>query len=992
MSGYRLPAGGRVDRDRPLAFTFDGRRFTGFQGDTLASALIASGERLVARSFKYHRPRGVYSAGAEEPNALVQLGAGARSEPNLRATQIELHDGLVAAAVNAWPGLRFDLGAANQLVAPLLAAGFYYKTFLGPRGWWRRFYEPAIRRMAGMGRAPTLPDPDLYDHMHIHADVLVVGGGPAGLAAARAAASGGARVVLAEDGPLLGAGLVDDDATVDGVPGIAWADEVAADLAGRDTVTVLRRTTVAGLYDHGYAVAVERRTDHLPPGAAPGHARQRLWHIRARRTVLAAGAHERPLVFPGNDRPGVMLAGAVRTYLRRYGVACGRRAVVFTGDDAAYATAAALADAGVAVAAVVDPRRDAPDAAALAARGIAVLPGHAVIAADGKGGVESVLVAALDGSGDGQARRIGCDLLAVSGGWSPVVHLYSQLRGRLAYDDRLACFRPAGSVAGVTVAGAADGRFDLAACLAAGHEAGLAAAVATGFPAVAAAPRTSAQPPALPPAMLWDRPPAGRGKAFVDLQNDVTTDDVALAAREGFTAIEHLKRYTTTGMGTDQGKTANVNAIGVLSGVLGRSPGETGTTTFRPPYTPVAYGALAGRFVGELFDPERVTPIHPRHVEAEAVFENVGQWKRPRFFPHPGEDLEGAVLRECRAVREGVGAMDASTLGKIEVRGPDAAAFLDRIYINPMAGLAVGACRYGVMCREDGMVFDDGVVLRLAPDRFLVTTTTGGAARVLDWFEEWLQTEWPGLRVFCTSVTEQWATVAVAGPLARAVVGALAPEMELGAADFPFMTFRDGIVAGMAARVARISFSGELAFELNVESTAGLALWDAVLAAGRRHGIVPYGTEAMHVLRAEKGYFIVGHETDGTVTPIDLGLERMVAKRKDFLGKRSLGRSDTVRTDRKQLVALLPEDPEELLPEGAQLVDDPKAPAPVPMVGHVTSSYRSAALGRSFALALVRDGRQRIGGRVFAPAGAHVVAARIADPVLFDPGGSRRDG
>ncbi|BBK32189.1 sarcosine oxidase subunit alpha [Stella humosa] len=1001
MSGFRLPQGGAIDRDRRLDFTFAGRSHSGHPGDTLASALIASGVSVVARSFKYHRPRGIYSAGVEEPSALVQLGRGAWSEPNIRATQVELYQGLEAAPVNAWPGLGFDLGAVNQFLAPLLVAGFYYKTFLGPRGWWRRVYEPAIRRMAGMGRAPTEADPDFYDHTHVHSDLLVVGAGPAGLAAARAAASAGLRVILADDGREPGGDLLVAGGTIDGLPAAAWAARAADELRAMPEVTLLARTTVLGLYDHGYAVAVERRTDHLPPGSAAGHVRQRMWHVRAARTIVAAGAHERPLLFGGNDRPGVMLAGAVATYARRFGVACGRQAVFVTNNDSAYAAAAVLADAGGAIAAIVDLRPDgSPAAAALAARGIEVLNGRLPVAVHGGRAVTAIDIRANDGGTlSGSLRRIDCDLVAISGGWNPAVHLLGQLRGQLAYDEALACFRPSSTPAGLTVAGAAAGDFDLAGCLRGGHEAGEAAVAAAGRRGRVAMPVAAAAPAGAPILSFWGVAEGERvrGKVFVDLQNDVTVPDIELAAREGFRSIEHVKRYTTAGMGTDQGKSGNVNTIAVLSRALARPMGETGTTTYRAPYVPVAYGALAGRHVGALFDPERITPIHPSHLAAHAVFENVGQWKRPRYFPRNGEDMERAVLRECATVRQAVGMMDASTLGKIEVRGPDAAAFLDRFYINPMASLAVGACRYGVMCREDGMVFDDGVVMRLAPDRFFLTTTTGGAARVLDWMEEWHQTEWPELRVFSTSVTEQWVTVAVAGPSARALLGRLMPDVDLSAAAFPFMTFRDGVVAGMPARIARVSFSGELAFEISVEGTLGLALWEAVAAAGEPLGIAPYGTEAMHVLRAEKGYFIVGHETDGTVTPIDLGLERMVAKKKDFLGKRSLARSDTARPGRKQLVALLPEDPQTLLTEGAQIVGEPVLRTPMPMLGHVTSSYQSAAMGRTFALALVRDGRARIGELVYAPlvkpaSGDLMVAARIADPVLFDPAGERRDG
>jgi len=1002
MTGHRLAAGGRVDRARPLRFTFDGRPYTGFAGDTLASALLANGIDVVARSFKYHRPRGVMGAGAEEP-ALVQLESGARSEPNLRVTEIELYDGLAATSINAWPSLAFDLGAFTSLASPLFVAGFYYKTFMRPKWLWDRVLEPAIRRMAGMGSAPGAPDPDRYDKMHVHCDVLVVGGGPAGLAAALAASRTGARVTLCDERPALGGSLPDLRETIGGAPAMDWVAAAEQVLRAQPDVTVLSRTTVFGAYDHNYLCALERRTDHLPLAARPAAARQRLWHIRAREVVLATGAHERPLVFGGNDRPGVMLAGAVRAYVNRFGVAPGQRAVVVTNNDSAYGAAADLAASGVAIAAVVDARPAMrPELASLVASlGAPLHAGSAVVAVDGRR-VQGVRLARLDGSGTalaGPAAPIDCDLVAMSGGWNPAVHLFSQAQGRLRWDDGLACFLPGAPLPHGAVAGALAGTFGLAGCLTGGAEAGAAAAARAGFgdgtapamPAVEAATEA-------PPRALWSVPGATR-KAFVDFQNDVTAADIRLAAREGLRSVEHVKRYTTTGMGTDQGKTANVNALAILSDAIGRRIVETGTTTFRPPYTPVAYGAMAGSD-RELSDPIRVTPIHAWHVAHGAVFEDVGQWKRPRFYPRAGEDMDAAVRRECEAARNGAAMLDASTLGKIEICGPDAATFLDRVYTNAFAKLAVGACRYGLMCKQDGMVLDDGVTVRLAPDRFLMTTTTGNAARVLDWLEEWLQTEWPELRVTCTSVTEQWATVAVVGPRARAIVAAVAPDLDAGAAAFPHMTLRETAIGGVAARIVRVSFTGELSYEISVPGHHGRALWERVHAAGAAHAIAPYGTEAMHVLRAEKGYIIVGQETDGTVTPFDLGMGWIVSKAKrDFIGKRSLARADTRREDRKQLVGLLPEDPSLVPPEGIQLVDPAQAQAiaarrfPVPMAGHVTSSYHSPALRRSFALALVRGGRARIGETLLAPLlSGGLARVTIAKPVFYDPEDVRRDG
>ena len=879
MSAFRLAEGGRIDRARPLAFSFDGRKFPGFHGDTLASALLANDVFLVGRSFKYHRPRGVMSAGVEETNALVAVGEGGRLDTNSRATMVELYDGLVARSLNRWPSLGFDLGAINGWLAPLLVAGFYYKTFMWPRRLWQSLYEPLIRRAAGIGEAPTQPDPDRYDKLHRHCDVLVVGGGRSGRAAASEAAAVGKRVFLCDEGD----------------PGA---------IAG---VEVLARTTVFGYYDDNFLCAVESDAR-----------RQRcLWHFRAKEVVLATGAHERPLVFGGNDKPGVMLAGAVETYLRRYAVAPGRRAVVFTNNDSGHERARAFRELGIEVAAVIDSREGSVIRRTLGGRRVT--------------GVE------VGGS------RIACDLVAMAGGFSPVVHLYSQAQGRLRWNEKKLCFVPDGCRQAVRVVGRANGEF----------------------------PDNRIAP-------LWE---VEADKAFVDFASDVVARDVHLAPQEGFSAVEHFKRYTTTGMSSDQGKTSNINALAILAGATGRGIAETGTTTFRPPYTPVSYGVLAGRDLGDFLEPIRVTPMHDWHAAHGAAFENVGQWKRPWYY---GREMHHAVQAEAGSVRKSLGVLDASTLGKIDLQGRDAGRFLDRIYTGTFSTLAIGRARYGLMCREDGMVFDDGVTTRLGERHFHMTTTTGGAARVLDWLEEYLQTEWPELEVYCTSVTEQWATVAVAGPKASELMKELGFHTEL-----PFMSFREAKVAGIDARVFRISFTGELSFEINVPGDQGLALWQAVMSAGAKHGITPYGTETMHLLRAEKGFIIVGQETDGTVTPYDLGLDWAVAKNKDFIGRRSLARPDTRREDRKQLVGLLPADPREVLPEGAQITEaDVALPRghgtkPVPMVGHVTSSYMSPNLGRSFALALVRSGRSRLGAELYVPLEGRAAKVRVVAPVFL---------
>ena len=998
MQPNRLPSGGRIDRDAPLSFAFNGREYEGYQGDTLASALLANDMRLVARSFKYHRPRGIVGAGVEEPNALVQVGSGDRTLPNYLATQVELYDGLEAASVNAWPSVDFDLRAVNGLVSRFLPPGFYYKTFMWPQRFWP-FYERQLRKAGGFGVAPSGPDPDRYDKMNAHCDVLVVGSGPAGLAAALQAGRTGARVILVDEQQEMGGSLLSSQAEIDGKPALAWMESTIAELAAMPEVRLLPRSTAFGYYDHNFVTVLERVTDHLGPvdGLVP---RQRTWRIRAKRVVLATGAVERPLVFTNNDRPGVMLASAASTYLNRYGVAPGSRAVVFTNNDSAYRTALDLTSADVDVSAIVDLRPDPnPALVAEATRaGTEVLAGHTVTDVDGGRGVETVGATRHDGgSANGGVRWMECDLLAMSGGWNPAAGLYSQSGGKLRFDDERSCFVPDVSAQAERSAGSCNGAFNLQACLAEGWAAGAEAAAAAGFGDGDPSPAPSA-PGDLDQGDIsahWVapgiKPPGRSGKSFVDFQTDVTAADIFIAAREGYESIEHVKRYTTLGMGTDQGKTGAVNGVGVLADALGAPLGDVGTTTFRQPYTPVTYGAIAGREVGALFDPVRKTAIHEWHVEAGAEFENVGQWKRPWYYPRPGESMDDAVNRECIAVRTSVGVLDASTLGKIDIKGPDAARFLDRVYINGWRRLRVGRCRYGFMLGEDGMIMDDGVTARLAEDRYLMHTTSSGAAAVMAWLERWLQTEWPELKVYMTSATDHWATVSINGPYARRLLAKICAGIDLSNSAFPFMSVRDGAVAGIPARVFRISFAGELSFEVNVDANYGSRAWEAVMEAGEEFGVSPYGTEAMHVLRAEKGYVIVGQDTDGSNTPDDMGVGSMVSKRKDFLGRRSLTRPDMLREDRKQLVGLLT-DGGELLPEGGQIVASPSTAIPAPMLGHVTSSYYSANLGHPIALAVVKGGRARHGETVYVPlADGTNVRARVTGPVFYDPEGESQN-
>jgi sarcosine oxidase subunit alpha len=989
---FRTPAGGRIDRAQTLRFSFDNRTYDGLAGDTLASALLANGVHLVGRSFKFHRPRGVFSAGADEPNALVTVSRdAARTTPNLRATQIELYQGLRAESQNRWPSLRFDVGRISDVLSPLLPAGFYYKTFKWPSWAWQKLYEPLIRAAAGLGRAPTLPDPDRYLARYAHCDVLVVGGGPAGLAAAQVAADAGARVILCDEQAELGGSLLAESvATIEGVPAPSWLAEAVARLARHPRVMLLPRTTAFGYFAHNMLGLAERVTDHLaaPPGHLP---RERLWQVRAQEVVLAAGALERPLVFAHNDRPGVMLADAARIYLTRYGVRPGCRAVIATAHDAAYRAALDLHAAGVTIAAIADLRPEVNGELPQAARdaGIAVRAGTAVATT---GGACRVAWARLAPAGGGAAESVPCDLLLMSGGWTPSVHLFSQSRGHLRFDPELGAYVPNLSVERERSAGACRGVFGLAAALADGAAAGEAAAKASGHGGAHAQQLLVAAATFGGGGCLGLARGVAADKAFVDFQNDVTAGDVQLATREGFRSIEHVKRYTTTGMATDQGKSSNMNALGIVADALGSSISQVGHTTFRMPYTPVTFGSFAGLARGDLFEPVRTTPIHAWAAAHGAVFEDVGTWKRARYFPRAAEGMDAAVARECLAVRTGVGMFDGSTLGKIEAVGPDAAEFLSRMYVNAFRKLEVGRCRYALLCREDGFVADDGVVGCLAADRFHVTTTTGGAARVLAMMEDYLQTEWPHLDVWLTSVTEQWAVIAVQGPLARAVLTPLVEDLDISRAAFPHMSVAEARVAGVPARLFRVSFTGELGFEVNVPADYGEAVWDAIASSGAARGIMPYGTEAMHVLRAEKGYAITGQESDGTATPDDAGLAWMMAKSKaDFVGKRSLARAAMAAPTRKQLVGLLTEDPHTVLEEGAQLVDDPAQAPPMRLLGHVTSSYFSATLGHSIALAMLAGGRARTGDKLFVPIPGGSVKVQVTAPVFYDPQGARLD-
>ncbi len=1001
----RLQTGGRlIDRSQPLDFTFNGRRLRGYAGDTLASALLANGQMLVGRSFKYHRPRGVVASGAEEPNALVGLGRGARHEPDQRATTTELFAGLEAVSQNHWPGLEFDIGALNNLAARFLPAGFYYKTFMAPRGAWKHLFEPLIRRSAGLGRAPAGRDPDSYEHFHVHVDVLVIGGGIAGLQAARAAAASGVRVLLVEQSPHWGGRAPVDGARIEGLAAGEWVKNAVEELEQSDNVSLRLRTVGAGVYDHGYALLHERVADHAPGDGRP---RQRLWKVRARRIVTATGALERPLAFAGNDLPGVMLASAVRDYVVNWAVAPADRTVIVTNNDDAYRTAIALAEAGLEVPAVVDarPQADGPLVQRVREMGIRVAQGRAIAGVKGYRRVRGVSLCAQAGEG-APLEEIACEAVAMSGGWSPVVHLWSHCGGRLVWDEGNAHFRPdpqrpprgADGAPFVHAAGAANGAMTTAEVLRDAHEAGRAAGRGAGGKALRRAAPKAAPEEAAPLLPVWLMPQGAgadrRMKMWIDFQNDVKVSDIELAAREGYESVEHTKRYTTLGMATDQGKLSNVNGLAVLSEALGQPIAQTGTTTFRPPYTPISFGAIAGEAKGDLFQPVRRTPMHGWHEARGARWEPVGQWRRPYCYPQPGESIEQAVRREVRNTRQAVGLLDASTLGKILVKGPDAGRFLDMIYTNMMSTLPVGRCRYGLMCSENGFLIDDGVVARLSGDSWLCHTTTGGAERIHAHMEEWLQTEWWDWRVFTANLTEQYAQIAVVGPKARVLLERLG-GMDLSKEALPFMALAEGALGGFEARVFRISFSGELSFEVAVPAGQGLALWEALIEAGEDLGVMPYGTEALHVMRAEKGFIMIGDETDGTVIPQDLGLDWAISKKKpDYLGKRAQMRSHMRDPGRWRLVGLETLDGS-VLPDGAYAVGEgTNEHGQRVTVGRVTSSYFSPTLGRGIALGLVKNGPERMGEVLEFPTidgSGRVIRARIVDPVFYDRDGERQN-
>ena len=999
----RLSSGGRlVNRAKKTDFTFNGKRLSGFEGDTLASALLANDQMMVGRSFKYHRPRGIVASGAEEPNALVNMGQGGQFEPNQRTTTTELFDGLTATSQNHWPSLEFDVGVVNNYVARFLPAGFYYKTFMAPRAAWKHVFEPIVRQSAGLGRVPKDRDADRYEHFYAFVDVMVIGGGIAGLQAAKAAGEAGARVLLVEQTADWGGRAPVDGAEIDGKPAADWVEETLAALLAMENVTLRTRMMGAGVYDHGYVLAYERVADHTPGDGRPRH---RLWRVRAKQVITATGAIERPLSFAGNDVPGVMLAGAVRDYAVNWGVSIGDRTVVVTNNDDAYRTAIALKEAGLEVPVIIDARPEANGALPTRARdlGIRVEPGKAIAKVKGGKRVEGVAICLQAGEG-AVLEELKCDAVAMSGGWSPVVHLWSHCGGKLVWDDSQAHFRPdpdrapsgADGAAFVRTAGIASGAMATADVLSDADKAGKTAAKAAGFAAKRkAAPKAAEERPA-PMAPVWIMPqgakPAARMKMWLDFQNDVKVSDVQLAAREGYESVEHTKRYTTLGMATDQGKLSNINGLAVLADALNSEIPQVGTTTFRPPYTPISMGAIAGEARGEIFQPLRRTPMHSWHEAQGAYWEPVGHWRRPYCYPRTGESHEQAVHREVLNTRDKLGLLDASTLGKLLVKGPDAGRFLDMLYTNMMSSLKPGKCRYGLMCSENGFLSDDGVVARINDDTFLCHTTSGGADRIHAWMEEWLQTEWWDWKVHVANLTEQFAQIAVVGPNARKLLEKLG-GMDVSREALPFMEWRDGQIGGFDARVYRISFSGELSYEIAVPASQGAAFWEALHAAGAEFGAMAYGTEALHIMRAEKGFIMIGDETDGTIIPQDLGLNWAISKKKeDYLGKRAQARSHMTDPERWKLVGLETLDGS-VLPDGAYaLAPGDNANGQRNMVGRVTSTYHSPTLGKGIAMGLVLHGPDRMGEVVeFGKTDMTVVKAKIVDPVFYDKDGEKQN-
>jgi len=993
----RIKASEFIDETSIISFRFNGKTYRGYKGDTLSSALLANNIHLVGRSFKYHRPRGIMTAGSEEPNAIVQIGNDkAITEPNVRATEVEIYDGLEATSQNCWPSVNFDIGGINNFISPFLPAGFYYKTFMWPASFWEK-YEYFIRHSAGLGRSPTKPDPDIYDHKYIHCDVLVVGAGISGIIAAKNAAKNNLKTLLVDEQNQLGGSTIYQNREFNKIENLSssdWLKKEINELKNIKNLEIKTRTSVAAFHGYNYLLARESITDHLSKKERANKIRQRLLKIRANKVILATGSLERPMIFNNNDRPGIMLSTAIKKYAAYYGVACGKKTVFFTNNDSAYESAFCLHSKGIKVEAIIDIRENSNSKIVKSVEdsGIKIYWSHTIVDTKGYKRLNNISTMKLSNDGlsvTGQRIDISCDCLGIAGGWTPAVHLFTQSGGKLQFNEENKAFLPNKYPSKQISIGSCNGDFTLNKIIK-----NLSVDLKKFLEIkktdidnlnIECEEETSRR-------NIWLLPSDkvfGKTKPFVDYQNDATAKDIKLALREGFRSIEHVKRYTTTGMGTDQGKLGNMHALGIIADIAGIKMGELGTTTFRPPYTPLTFGTIVGRNVGEYFDIFRRTPMNDCHIKNKAEFENVGQWKRAWYYPQNNETMHEAVQRESLAARESAGILDASTLGKIDIQGSDASEFLNRVYTNAWSKLGIGKCRYGLMLSEDGMVYDDGVTTRLSENHYIMTTTTGGAANVLGKLEDYLQTEWPELDVFLTSVTDHFATVSICGPNSKKILNKIIPELDLSDENFPHMSYKEARIEKVKCRIMRISFTGEHTYEINVQANYGSSLWEKCINAGKEFNITPYGTETMHLLRAEKGFIIVGQDTDGTMTPIDLQMDWIVSKKKyDFIGKRSLYRSDTMRKDRKQLVGLLTDNPKEVLEEGAQIVSKLNQ-NPVEMLGHVTSSYYSPNLDKSIALAVIRGGKDMMGKKLFVPMEGRSINVTVADPVFLDKDNKR---
>ena len=981
-----------VDETYRVSFKFNGSRYYGYKGDTLASALLANDIHLVGRSFKYHRPRGIMTSGSEEPNAIVQLHNNSdRTEPNVRATEVEIYEGLEASSQNCWPSVNFDIGGINNLLSPLLPAGFYYKTFMWPASFWEK-YEYFIRKSAGLGKSPTTPDPDIYEHEYIHCDVLIVGAGISGIMAAKTAAKNGLKTLLVDEKPNLGGSTIYQNSEhfkINNQNSGSWLEKEINEIKKIDNLDIRIRTSVAAFHGYNFLLARENLTDHLPIEQRKNKTRQKLLKIRAKKVITATGSLERPLIFDNNDRPGILLSSAIKRYADLFGVACGEKNIFLTNNDSAYETAISLIQKGIKVEAIVDNREEIESKLLyeVEKNNIKVFKGYTIVNTNGYKKINKVSLMKLSKDGQkviGSKINLSCDCLGVSGGWTPAVHLFTQSGGKLKFREEDQVFIPNKYSSEQISIGACNGDLTLEDIIenTPKYLKEFLNVKKTDYDNVEVFSSENKSK-----RNIWLLPSdkiLGKTKSFVDYQNDATAKDIKLALREGFRSIEHVKRYTTTGMGTDQGKLGNMHALGIISETAGTKMGEHGTTTFRPPYTPLTFGTIVGRNVGEYFDIFRKTPMHEWHLKNKAEFENVGQWKRAWYYPKNNENMFEAVQRESKAARESAGILDASTLGKIDIQGTDASEFLNRVYTNAWSKLAVGKCRYGLMLNEDGMVYDDGVTTRLGENHYIMTTTTGGAANVLGKLEDYLQTEWPELDVYLTSVTDHFATISVCGPNSKKIISNVIPDLDLSDENFPHMSFKNTKIGKINCRVMRISFTGEHSYEINIQANYANSVWEKCMDVGKDFNITPYGTETMHLLRAEKGFIIVGQDTDATMTPIDLQMDWIVSKKKyDFIGKRSLYRSDTIKDDRKQLVGLLTDNPNEILEEGAQIVADVNK-SPIEMLGHVTSSYYSPNLKKSIALGVVRGGKNMMGKKLIIPMENKTINVTVADPVFLD--------